>query len=298
MLFRVRFTGRKAAVCQQGEKIFKADALLLRNAQPDGGADAGAHKGSCLFHRFPERHAVYRVRRDDGGEDIPGAVPGMARGMGPVDLRGQPVRPLGDEVDVILIFPKPRDHHLIRPHGVKLSGEQAELVPLPAAFPVGGVRQQAGLRDVRRDDGRAGQEEFQSFAVLRRDRPIGLSVISHHRVQDEGHVRPAGEKFLHDPDLFGASQKAAVNPVKPKAQLLPFRQIIPQVRRTVVHEMDRKSGVVGKKGGGYRTDLYLHGADDGNRLGGGAASVAGDVVDHGYFFRNPAGHIRSLLYTI
>ena len=129
---------------------------------------------------------------------------------------------------------------------------------------------------------------------LRRDRPVGLPVISHHRVQDEGNVRPAGEKFLHDPDLFGASQKAAVNPVKPKAQLLPFRQIIPQVRRTVVHEMDRESGMVGKKGGGYRTDLYLHGADDGNRLGGGAAPIPGDVVDHGYFLRNPAGHVRSL----
>ena len=73
----------------------------------------------------------------------------------------------GDKINEIFLLLHARNYNPIRSHGMQPVCERCQFFHRPAGFPVRGVRQKAGLRNIGGDDIRQGKKLLHLCAVLR-----------------------------------------------------------------------------------------------------------------------------------
>ena len=264
--------------------------------------DAQADERSGLFHGRDEIFPSYRVARDDGCENIPGAVPGGAGGAGDGagGLQGAAFgTALGDEVDEAVVIAlggtalQARHGYLVGAESVQLFADIHELLLAPSVVLVADAGEQARLGDVGRDDIGQPDELFDLFAVFGAHGAIGVPVISHDGIDEDQRASALPllpDEIRHHGDLLLLPQQAHINSVKRETEPLPLAQIVWELPGKIMTIIGRESGVVGINSGGDRAGLHPHGAQNGDRFRGGAAPVPCEAVEHGNPGRNPVIH--------
>ena len=108
-----------------------------------------------------------------------------------------------------------RNHDLLRP-GLRERFAERRQLPLGKILAIRGIRQNAGLGEIRGQKIRKAQKLVHPSGKLRRVRRIELSVVAHHRVDQNLRMFPfePREKVLDDVDLPRRAEKARGNAVK------------------------------------------------------------------------------------
>ena len=188
----------------------------------------------------------------------------------------------GDHAHPPVVGTHARDDGRARAEGNQPLQKLAQ-VALLVKLPVFHTGQEAGLRDVRRDDVRAGAEAAHFFGETGVKAGVKTALIGHHGIDENQRMRSAEavEKILDKGHLRGGGKVAGIERVKTQAEGLPMRCNGSELRGQIRTNEAVEGGVRGKHGGGKRGALDAHSGKNGHRDAQRAFSYTGKVLYRG-----------------
>ena len=276
--FLIRCAGLPRLLRQPRQRLFKLHAV------PDGrGVGAGAADAlQREVHRQPDgllqRPPLHHAAQHRGGENVAGAVETGVNFLIKIGKIPPCAAVVGHGAQVLVVKADAGEHHA-GSEGRQLS-QQLPHKGFVGIFPIGRVRQQAGLRQIGHQHVRPPADFFHILRKIRRKGLVEPPVVGHGRIHhDEGVLRAQQvEHPAHGLRLSGRGQIAAADGVQLHLLAFPVAGNGQQLVRQVAAGEVGKNGVGAQHRRGDHGALHPHHRQHRQRHRQGAPAEAGDVL--------------------